>query len=1051
MADAEDLNLPTQKLAKILDEARSSNAAHVRKLKELANLRSSSVSFFSAFSKTLIPLFDFARRTAAAERIVRFVAVFATTRDLNDCSLSDAFLEEFVRFLLVASSAANKTARLRSCQIISEIIMRLPDDAEVSDELWDEVIECMKMRIEDKVSVIRTYAVRALSRFANDSEDSDILELLLQALDLEQIAEVRKALVLALPATNATASAIIDCTLDVSESVRRAAYCALARKFPLQSISIKLRTIILQRGLADRSPAVRNDCLKLMRDEWLTKCCNGDPLNLLQYLDVETYDSVGESVMEALLEAGLVHLQGSKGIECVFPTTGTDEGADSSSIVLLGPEKALYWRTTCQHLHKKAQEKGRDAAVTMGSEAAVYAAEASDNNDLLEKVLPATISDYVALVKAHLSAGSDYHFASRQLLLLGGLLDFSDAANRKVAAIFVKELLFRPLEHEIDDNGNKVVLGDGISLGGDKNWADAVSELAWKVHAAAGEYEDAVFGVVEELAQPCRERAGDFIQWMHCLSIAGLLLGDKKAYYWLQNKITGSAESLLSVLLPGAKHPHFDVQRAALRCLGCFGLLERKPSGDLVKQLRVSFVNGPLPISIVSSKALFDLGMWHNPHELDNAMGNDLTSQLDNANMSLTPINFNDRDEYSKITLLDLLYAGFDGDNWCSHDDSNEDETLQTVLAEGFSKFLLLNENYPHLPASLHTILLVKLIMLYFGDSEKGFHRLKQCLSVYFEHYPSLSANHKKFISKAFIVAMRAMWPGIKGNSSGSNIYVSNMRKRAVQASRFMLEMMQAPLYSKETKIEDENGNIDSPVHEEEPLCSFACGEEGLAIRIASEVASFPGKKSAAEKSYVAALCKVLILLRFRSTEQTALKCILKLMNHVLESASSEKELVKELKQWFKYLKELDKLPEEILKPEQFTAIFETLELDVDFEMDVNGDLPSVPPTPAPSTAKPKRFKRRTRFEEDDDDTSEEDDFVPAYLPKVPKPPASSAHGTLGTNARSGRASKTAALNKITSSSRTRFQIDEYDDDDNEEGSNVTSDVDSDESDSLTE
>lgn len=50
------------------------------------------------------------------------------------------------------------------------------------------------------------------------------------------IQEVRKALVLALPATNATATAIIDCTRDASESVRRAAYCALARKFPLQSI-----------------------------------------------------------------------------------------------------------------------------------------------------------------------------------------------------------------------------------------------------------------------------------------------------------------------------------------------------------------------------------------------------------------------------------------------------------------------------------------------------------------------------------------------------------------------------------------------------------------------------------------------------------------------------------------------------------------------------------------------------------------------------------------------------------------------------------------------
>lgn len=41
----------------------------------------------------------------------------------------------------------------------------------------------------------------------------------------------------------------------------------------------------------------------------------------------------------------------------------------------------------------------------MGAEAAVYAAEASDKNDLLEKILPATISDYVGLVKAHINAG----------------------------------------------------------------------------------------------------------------------------------------------------------------------------------------------------------------------------------------------------------------------------------------------------------------------------------------------------------------------------------------------------------------------------------------------------------------------------------------------------------------------------------------------------------------------------------------------------------------------------------------------------------------------
>jgi len=41
----------------------------------------------------------------------------------------------------------------------------------------------------------------------------------------------------------------------------------------------------------------------------------------------------------------------------------------------------------------------------MGTEAEVYAAEASDKNDLLEKILPATVGEYIELVRAHTNAG----------------------------------------------------------------------------------------------------------------------------------------------------------------------------------------------------------------------------------------------------------------------------------------------------------------------------------------------------------------------------------------------------------------------------------------------------------------------------------------------------------------------------------------------------------------------------------------------------------------------------------------------------------------------
>lgn len=63
------------------------------------------------------------------------------------------------------------------------------------------------------------------------------------------------------------------------------------------------------------------ECIKLMKDEWLAKCCDEDPIQLLKFLDVETYESVGESVMSTLLKAGLVKLQDGQSIRQFFTST----------------------------------------------------------------------------------------------------------------------------------------------------------------------------------------------------------------------------------------------------------------------------------------------------------------------------------------------------------------------------------------------------------------------------------------------------------------------------------------------------------------------------------------------------------------------------------------------------------------------------------------------------------------------------------------------------------------------------------------------------------
>lgn len=64
-----------------------------------------------------------------------------------------------------------------------------------------------------------------------------------------------------------------------------------------------------------------------MKDEWLSKCCNCDPYELLKYLDVETYESVSESVIEALLKADSLKLENSSSIQqYITPNSDNTEG-----------------------------------------------------------------------------------------------------------------------------------------------------------------------------------------------------------------------------------------------------------------------------------------------------------------------------------------------------------------------------------------------------------------------------------------------------------------------------------------------------------------------------------------------------------------------------------------------------------------------------------------------------------------------------------------------------------------------------------------------------
>lgn len=68
----------------------------------------------------------------------------------------------------------------------------------------------------------------------------------------------------------------------------------------------------------------------MLKDEWLVKFCEGDIIKLLRFLDVETYESVGESVMAVLLKDGALRVQDGQSIRQYLTTNGENEGKHKS-------------------------------------------------------------------------------------------------------------------------------------------------------------------------------------------------------------------------------------------------------------------------------------------------------------------------------------------------------------------------------------------------------------------------------------------------------------------------------------------------------------------------------------------------------------------------------------------------------------------------------------------------------------------------------------------------------------------------------------------------
>ncbi|CAM6036363.1 unnamed protein product [Sphagnum compactum] len=916
---------PERLIPRTLNECQELQSVHLRTVKELVKCRSGHHGpqrFLKVWCECLRPIFLVRERELAVERVVRFVATFTAYRDeehANDC---DDFVEEFLKHLLQLAEASHRTVRYRTCQLISEVMTRLGEDVEVSDDVWVALISSMQQRMQDKVPFVRVFAASALARLVTGGgsgiEDDPTLLTYQEALEIDRSADVRRMVVMSMPALDSTIHQLVEHTADVSDSVRKAVYSVLGSKFPIQMLSIMQRAKVLGRGLADRVPAVQTECVHLL-ETWLTKDCEGDGVVLLRYLDVQTHEKVGEAVLLKALKEGMIKMKEGDSLRQFFQSPDVHTGqcnlenGESGVKQLLNPEQALYFRVLCSTLDSEAQVKRSEAASTGGAQATVYAAVAADNVEALEMILPPTVAAYVGLVNAHLCAGPQHRFAARQLLLLANLLDFSDSANHKAAGTLVHSLLQeesseRGIASETDPD---VVIGDALSLGRDKEWADAVARLAVQVHAEHGEYEKVMTDAIVVLGQPCREGGAQVSQWLHCLAVTSLLLEHLKSIQWLSGCAIGAQEIVDALLLVAAKHFHPEVQKAGVRCLGLFQLLASKPSMSVVIQLRRSLLSSFETVQIMAVKATFDILLWCGAASLDWVMGIGIDLAPVPPNHPVSVIG--DDEMVMRKPLMELLMNLLESAPIEEKtDELVESETVGGLVAEGFAKVLLQSKAFKDVQ-TIEDILFAQLICLYFNGDMNNSPRLQQCLSVFFINYSVLSADNKKCIARAFIPVMRSAWPGIYGNEGGTSSIVAAKKKRATQLSKFMLELLENQLEG----AFNENGLL---------LCGETpdVGQGRLAINIAIEVKRISSKANLAAKSYQLAMARIAPSLKFHASQQEEIKCMRFLLGPMMDAVARDKLLVRELKAMELQLKALDMTPQECLSEEQFQVIIDS-------------------------------------------------------------------------------------------------------------------------------
>ena len=504
--------------------------------------------------------------------------------------------------------------------------------------------------------MVRGQAVLGLGRLAGnedegeqdniDSDDEDdtngLLEKLLEVLQNDPSADVRRSLLLNLPLAPRTLPYLLERARDSDPATRRALYSRLLPALgDFRHLSLSMREKLLRWGLRDRDENVRQATARLFRDRWIEDCAGPKPLSEDGKPAVEDSPPSIDGLLELLERIDVVNSGVEDGVANGAMKEFWEGRPDYQEEVTfvdpfwdnLTPESAFMARSFNDFCRGKGNSKHESLVEEKMPEVTKLAFFLQRYTNTLVELLR---QNYTRDQGGELGDSVEQEFIVEQLLHIAKTLDYSDEVGRRKMFGLLRETLAIA---ELPDEITKLVIDVlrdlcGNEAAGEREFCSVVLEAVAEVHDAltideplADDEEDSFHSARSEPSNDCvprkeaRNLAGNVSGFedqekaireiminMKCLHIAQCMLQNVEGN--LQSNVT-LVTMLNNLVVPAVRSHEAPIRERGLLCLGLCCLLDKNLADENLTLFIHCFQKGNDALQVTAIHILADILTTH--------------------------------------------------------------------------------------------------------------------------------------------------------------------------------------------------------------------------------------------------------------------------------------------------------------------------------------------------------------------------------------------------------------------------------------------------------